>query len=96
LFRRRKIGWLAFGRFSAFHILPRTDIHQPNPKTLTLDDYLHRPNAQLQKLKMALNLEGIDMGARGTGFLSGIHTQSDVDTLVLGFDRALNLLELEE
>jgi hypothetical protein len=30
-----------------FKILPRTDTHQQNPKTLTLNDYLHRPSAQL-------------------------------------------------
>jgi len=95
LFRRRKIGWLAFGRFSAFHVLPCSGTHAPDPAALTFDDYLVRPNAQLQKLRMALNLEGVDIGTRGTAFLSGVHVNADVNILILAFDRALDRLARE-
>jgi glutamate-1-semialdehyde 2,1-aminomutase len=96
LFGRHRIGWLAFGRFSAFHILPRPGTQPPKPETLTLDDYLARPNALLQKLKIALNLEGLDIGTRGTGFVSAAHADADVQDLVLGFDHALVRLAQED
>jgi glutamate-1-semialdehyde 2,1-aminomutase len=92
LFRQRKLGWIAFGRFSAFHILPRPGTSPPDPATLAWDDYRERPNALLQKLRMALNLEGVDIGTRGTAFLSGVHNEADVNTLLLAFDRALDRL----
>jgi glutamate-1-semialdehyde 2,1-aminomutase len=96
LFRRRTIGWLAFGRFSAFHILPHLGTLPPDPKTLKFDDYLARPSELLHKLKMALNLEGVDIGTRGTGFVSGVHSEADVKRLVLAFDRALERLARDE
>jgi glutamate-1-semialdehyde 2,1-aminomutase len=92
LFERMNIRWLAYGRFSAFHILPEV----PNPlsgrsqiEALPWEHFAARSVPLLQKLRMALNLEGVDIGSRGTGFLSGVNQTEDVEYLVAAFERAL-------
>jgi len=92
VFERMNVGWRAYGRFSAFHILPewphdlsRTD----NVERIPWERFATRSTAVLHKLRMALNLQGVDIGSRGTGFLSGVHRLEDVEQLVAAFERAL-------
>jgi glutamate-1-semialdehyde 2,1-aminomutase len=98
LFGRMNIGWHAYGRFSAFHILPELRDPLSGPvkvETLPWERFAARPVVLLQKLRMALNLEGVDIGSRGTGFLSGVHEADDVQHLVAAFERALVRLQRE-
>jgi glutamate-1-semialdehyde 2,1-aminomutase len=88
LFARRGAGWLAYGRFSALNFLP-IDPSRRDPALLSHEDYMRRDSVKLRALRMALNLEGVDIGGRGTAFLSGVHTRGDVDALVEAFDRVL-------
>jgi glutamate-1-semialdehyde 2,1-aminomutase len=92
LFQCRGIGWLAYGRYSGFHILPRSATSQGSETPLQFEDYLGRSKTVLQKLKTALNLEGVDIGTRGSGFVSGMHTEADICLLTDAFDRALERL----
>ncbi|WP_165191542.1 aspartate aminotransferase family protein [Caulobacter soli] len=92
LFERRAAGWLAYGRFSSLNVLPIDPVRR-DPRLLSQADYMARDLTRLGALRMALNLEGVDIGARGAAFLSGVHTQDDVDRLVEAFDRALARLE---
>jgi glutamate-1-semialdehyde 2,1-aminomutase len=92
LFERMNVHWHAYGRFSAFHILPEL----PDPvsrrskiETLPWEHFAARSVSLLQKLRMALNLEGVDISSRGTGFLSGVHQADDVQHLIAAFERAL-------
>lgn len=93
LFARRKAGWLAYGRFSGLNFLPTQGWRAAALKSLQLADYWGRDPARLQMLRMALNIEGVDIGSRGTAFISGIHTSDDVHSLVQAFDRALDRLD---
>jgi hypothetical protein len=45
---------------------------------------------------MALNLEGVDIGSRGTGFLSGVHQAQDIRYLVDAFEGALRRMQQEQ
>ena len=92
LFERMSLRWHAYGRFSAFHILPES----PEPLSGRVDvasipweRFAGRSVPLLHKLRMALNLEGVDIGSRGTGFFSGVHQAEDVELLVAAFERAL-------
>jgi glutamate-1-semialdehyde 2,1-aminomutase len=95
LFIRMGIGWRAYGRFSAFHILPGAPDNADDIATLPWERYADRPIPLLQSLRMALILEGVDIGSRGTGFLSGIHQSDDVDCLLAAWERALLRLRRE-
>jgi glutamate-1-semialdehyde 2,1-aminomutase len=96
LFTRMGISWRAYGRFSGFHILPDAPDSTPNDiATLPWERYAARSAPLLQSLRMALILEGVDIGSRGTGFLSGIHQNDDVNCLLAAFERALLRLRRE-
>jgi glutamate-1-semialdehyde 2,1-aminomutase len=95
LFERTDTPWRAYGRFSAFHVLPDA------PPVDDLDSldwrrFAARSAPLLRQLRMSLNLEGVDIGSRGTGFLSGVHKLEDVDYLVAAFERALRSLRSEQ
>jgi glutamate-1-semialdehyde 2,1-aminomutase len=97
LFEQMDIPWRSYGRFSAFHILTDapSDIAR-DIENLPWQRFAARPGPLLQRLRMALNLEGVDIGSRGTGFLSGIHQEGDVKYLVTAFRRALLRLRADK
>ncbi len=98
LFERMKIRWHAYGRFSAFHILPELPeglSGTVNLERIPWERFAGRSTPVLHKLRMALNLEGVDIGSRGTGFLSGIHQGEDVKQLIIAFERALRRMRAE-
>lgn len=89
-FKRLDVRWCAYGRYSAFHILPDAPAGaDQDVDALPWERFTTRPVPLLQSLRMALNLEGVDIGSRGTAFLSGVHQTDDVDYLVTAFERAL-------
>lgn len=91
LFRRRNVCWRAYGRYSTFHILPNVppNVADADIETLPWQHFAARSVPLLQALRMALNLEGVDIGSRGSAYLSGVHRPNDVDFLVTAFERAL-------
>jgi glutamate-1-semialdehyde 2,1-aminomutase len=98
LFERMNLRWRAYGRFSAFHILP--GLPDPLPKRIEIeklswDRFATRSVPLLQNLRMALNLEGVDIGSRGTGFFCGVHQADDVQHLLAAFERALVRMQKE-
>lgn len=92
LFGRKRAGWIAYGRFSALNFLPVAENMSLCAADLSPDDYLNRDVGRLHALRMALNLEGVDIGTRGTAFLSGVHTLGDVEALVEAARGALKRL----
>jgi glutamate-1-semialdehyde 2,1-aminomutase len=99
LFRRLGLAWHVYGRYSSFHILPMngTDDVPPGP----VEDWptaliMARRAAVLRHLRIALNLEGIDIAARGTAFLSAAHDETHLDALVQGLESAIKRLRTEQ
>jgi glutamate-1-semialdehyde 2,1-aminomutase len=93
LFLRLNLPWRAYGRFSSFHILPDApDGANTNVDCLPWQFFARRPRDLLQRLRMALILEGVDIASRGTGFLSGVHQPDDVHYLIAAFEQALQRL----
>jgi glutamate-1-semialdehyde 2,1-aminomutase len=92
LFERMQVRWHAYGRFSAFHILPELPhglSRAVKVECLPWERFMARSTPLLHTLRMALNLEGVDIGSRGTGFFSGVHQLDDVKKLLVAFERAL-------
>jgi hypothetical protein len=93
LFLRLNLPWRAYGRFSSFHILPDApDGANTDVDYLPWQLFARRPRELLQRLRMALILEGVDIASRGTGFLSGMHQTDDVHYLIAAFEQALQRL----
>jgi glutamate-1-semialdehyde 2,1-aminomutase len=93
LFERTNTSWKAYGRFSAFHIYP--DAIEGQFEKLHWKKFADRSGPLLQSLRIALNLEGVDIGSRGTGYVSGIHDIDDVACLHDAFERAIDRLRRE-
>lgn len=95
-FRRMDSRWIAYGRYSAFHVLPDPpEGLSGGVESVPWQVFVGRSAPLLQSLRVALNLEGVDIASRGTGFLSGIHEVDDVEFLVAAFERALRRLHSE-
>jgi glutamate-1-semialdehyde 2,1-aminomutase len=93
LFRRSQLRWRAYGRYSAFHILPDPPAGLSGGiEGLPWEVFAQRSVPIMQSLRMALNLEGVDIASRATGFVSGVHQEQDVEFLVAAFARAIERL----
>lgn len=93
-FRRCGVAWRSYGSHSAFHFLPdapdATDL-----AALPSAVFAARPARQLQTLRMAMLLEGVDIASRGSGFVSAVHSEADVEVLGLALERALVRMKAE-
>ncbi|MFZ5673046.1 MAG: aspartate aminotransferase family protein [Pseudomonadota bacterium] len=94
-FRRVNVAWRAYGQYSSFHILPNAP-HDPDLSTLPVSAYAGRPVRLLQSLRMAMILEGVDIASRGSGFLSAVHDEADIETLGQAIERALLRMKAED
>lgn len=93
-FRRVNVPWRVYGQYSSFHILPDAP-DGADLSTLPMSLYAGRPAKLLQSLRMAMILEGVDIASRGSGFLSAIHDEADIEELGLAMERALLRLKAE-
>jgi len=98
LFRRLNLGWRVYGRYSSFHLLPLAndaDVPAGPVEEWPTGFFLTRSVASLKHLRMALNLEGVDIAARGTAFLSAVHGNSEIEGMLAAFERAIKRLRAE-
>ena len=98
LFAQLGLPWRVYGRYSAFHILPLgdTDTQPEGPvEDWPTAMFLSRNVTALRYLRMALNLEGVDIAARGTAFVSAAHDTTHVDRLLEALERAIRRLQAE-
>jgi glutamate-1-semialdehyde 2,1-aminomutase len=90
-------GWTAYGDGSIFHIFadPNADLAPGQPPD-------HLPIAALKRggdpttlnaLRMALQLNGIDLMRGRSGFVSAVHTLDDRNVTIAAFDQALDMLQ---
>ncbi|MBS0436108.1 MAG: aminotransferase class III-fold pyridoxal phosphate-dependent enzyme [Proteobacteria bacterium] len=95
MLERRGADWKVHGRFSAFHLAPvgsKTTADGGVPAQAQAAKDLA---AMLSNLRMGMILEGVDIGSRGSGFMSAQHTEAHVDTLVAALDRVLQRMTSE-
>ncbi len=93
-FKRVNVPWGAYGQYSSFHILP--DVPDGvDLSTLPVSVFAGRPVKLLQSLRMAMILEGVDIASRGSGFLSAIHDEADIEALGQAIEQALLRMKAE-
>lgn len=94
-FKRAGVAWRTYGQYSAFHILPDAP-DGVDIAMLPAARFAGRPVKLLQSLRMALILEGVDIASRGSGFLSAVHSEADIEELGLAMARALQRIKAED
>lgn len=93
-FRRAGVHWRTYGEYSAFHFLPDAP-EVADLSALPTPLFAGRPVKLLQTLRMAMLLEGVDIASRGSGFLSAVHTEADIETLGRALERSLQRMKAE-
>jgi glutamate-1-semialdehyde 2,1-aminomutase len=94
------VSWAVYGSYSGFHTFlnPRGDrirASRFDPATLTLDALKAQSKALVNKLRLALLVNGVDVNSRIGGFLSAAHTEADVAHTADAFRRAVRMLRQE-
>jgi glutamate-1-semialdehyde 2,1-aminomutase len=99
-FARERLPWAAYGTFSGFHVFL-------NPKGRPLDpqkfdafavdrqELLGNPKKLVEKFRLALLVNGVDVGARLNGFVSAAHGKRELEDTIAAFRAAIALLKAE-
>lgn len=94
LFKRTGTPWHAYGRYSQVHLHPISTEEQG--KVINPTKLPRFPAKTLAALRMGLILEGVDVGGRGSMFISSQHTLAHVDELTAAMERVLLRLKSED
>jgi glutamate-1-semialdehyde 2,1-aminomutase len=94
------VPWAVYGTYSGFHTFlnPRGAPIRPSsfdPTVPTLDDLKAQSKALVNKLRLALLVQGVDVNGRIGGFLSATHTEADIAHTAEGFRQAIRMLKQE-
>jgi glutamate-1-semialdehyde 2,1-aminomutase len=97
---RERLPWAAYGTFSGFHLFlnPKGRPLDPlkfDPFAVERQELLGNPKPLVEKFRLALLVNGIDVGARLNGFVSAAHGRSELDKTVAAFRAAVILLKSE-
>jgi len=91
-----RLPFLWYGDFSAFHLMitrHEDSVAEPfDPYVVERERYLARPQPILNRLRMALNVNGVDVNTKCSGLLSAVHTEADIDALTMAVARAASML----
>ena len=95
-----KVPWAVYGTFSGFHLFvnpSRLDIGPYNfdPDKIPLEDMKNQPKDLVNKLRLAMLVNGVDLNPRGGGLLSCTHTGDDVANTTAAFREAVRMLQQE-
>ena len=95
-----RVPWAAYGTYSGFHVF-----FNPNGRALRPRDFdatrigmaelKTQPKALVHKLRLALLVNGVDVGGRIGGFLSCTHTADDVAQTAAAFRDSIRMLRQE-
>jgi glutamate-1-semialdehyde 2,1-aminomutase len=95
-----RVPWAVYGAYSGFHLFVNPsglDIGPYNfdPKQIPLEDMKNQPKTLVNKLRLAMLINGVDLNPRGGGLLSCTHTADDVENTTAAFREALRMLKQE-
>jgi glutamate-1-semialdehyde 2,1-aminomutase len=95
-----RLPWAAYGTSSGFHIFlnpQRRDIAPDrfDPYAITLDEYKSPPPRLLARLRLALLVNGVDVGGRLSGFVSVAHAAADIAETAAALRESIRMLRTE-
>ena len=94
------LAWAVYGTSSGFHIFLNPKRREITPDTfdpyaITLDEYKNQPAQLMSRLRLALLLNGVDVGVRLGGFTSVAHTAADVAETARALRESIRMLRAE-
>jgi glutamate-1-semialdehyde 2,1-aminomutase len=94
------VPWAVYGTYSGFHLFVNPsglDVgpHNFEPSKISLEDMKNQPKALINKLRLAMLINGVDLNPRGGGLLSCTHTAADVADTTAAFHEAIRMLKQE-
>ena len=98
--RTAGVNWAVYGTFSGFHLFlnPQGRAIDPrafNPLEIPADELKSSPPGLVDKLRIALMLNGVDVGGWPGGMTSAAHGADDLELTQAAFRSALALLKEE-
>lgn len=91
--RAERLPFRWYGEFSAFHFLSVSAGTSPSPTAgdlpeLPMESFLMRPQPLLNRLRMAVNVLGLDVNTKCSGLLGTAHTEADIRSAAQQFAAA--------
>lgn len=95
-----RLPWAVYGSFSSFHLFVNPNNRAVAPlafdaAAIPPDEIAVRPPALVQKLRMAMLVQGVDVNNRLSGMLSTAHGDAEIEATGEAFARALAMLRAE-
>jgi glutamate-1-semialdehyde 2,1-aminomutase len=94
------VPWAVYGTYSGFHLFVNPsglDIgpYTFDPSKIPLEDMKNQPKALVNRLRLAMLINGVDLNPRGGGLISCTHTAEDVANTTAAFREAIHMLKQE-
>ena len=95
-----RVKWAVYGTYSGFHLFANPsglDIgpYSFDPTKIPLEDMKNQPKSLINRLRLAMLVNGVDLNPRGGGLLSCTHTADDVADTAAAFREAIRMLKQE-
>ena len=95
-----RVKWAVYGTYSGFHLFVNpsgVDIgpYRFDPTKMPLEDMKDQPKALINRFRLAMLVNGVDLNPRGGGLLSCTHTADDVANTAEAFREAIRMLKQE-
>jgi glutamate-1-semialdehyde 2,1-aminomutase len=100
ILKEEGVAWSAYGTFSAFHIFTNPNGRKLDPcdfdaSKLGYEELKTNPPGVVQKLRMAMILNGVDITGWPGGTISAVHSDTDLDDTVEAFRESLRMMKRE-
>ena len=100
LFAETGIPWAAYGAFSGFHIFTNPKARSIDPEAfdpggVAWEELKTNPPDVVEKLRLAMLLNGVDITGWPGGTISAAHTDADQDKTVDAFRASIDMLKNE-
>jgi glutamate-1-semialdehyde 2,1-aminomutase len=94
------VPWAIYGEHSFFHIFTNTQERAIratafDAATITIDALKGKNERMLDKLRLAMLVNGVDLKGYRGGLLSAAHTQTDIDLTLEAWRKSLRMLKAE-
>ncbi len=99
--RAAGVPWAAYGNFSIFHLFTnpagRTDVSPDSfdPFACSYDELRGNAPGAAQKLRLALNVHGVDVTGWPGGTISATHGEAEIDATIEAFAGALDMMKAD-
>lgn len=92
-----RVPWAAYGTYSGFHLFFNPDNRPPQPRRFdpsacSMQELKTQPKQLVNRLRLALLVNGVDVGSRISGFLSCTHTADDVAHTAAALRESIRML----